>query len=138
MQNNLIKAIIKEPYKKAIVSEISNELKPLQDIVGGYIEVVPFPNVDGVDIIVNEEGKIHKLQGNLFLPEYQDCVVGTCVIASYNDEGDFKSLSDKQIKQVNDYIENFQIEKDYDLYDDFEILNEIMNRKMKELNSEME
>ena len=138
MEERKIKALIKEPYKTAVVSEIVDDLKALQKIVGGYIEVVPFPTVEGVDLIVNEEGKFQKLDGNIFLPHYDDCVVGTCIIASYNEEGEFESLSEKQIKQVNDYIKSFEIKEGYDLYKDFELLNTLMHKRMKELNSEME
>lgn len=138
MEERKIKVLIKEPYKTAVVSEIVDDLKALQKIVGGYIEVIPFPTIKGVDLIVNEEGKIEKLDGNIFLPYYDDCVVGTCIIASYNEEGEFESLTEKQIKQVNDYIKNFEIKEGYDLYKDFELLDIKMHKRMKELNSEME
>lgn len=137
MENQAIRVIIKEPYKKAVISEIKDNLKSLQEIVGGYIEDVPFPTVDGVDLIINEDGKIRKLAGNFFLPHYQDCVVGTCIIASYNDDDQFASLSDEQIKKVNKYINTFEIKDDYDLYEDFELLNSIMNKKMKEFDGEL-
>ena len=138
MQDKQLRVIIKEPYKEAKVGEIVDDLKDLQNIVGGYIEVLPFPTIKGVDIIANEDGKIRKLAGNIFLPQYEDCIVGTCIIAGYNNEGDFKSLTNKQLKQVSEYIKNFQIEKGYDLYKDYQVLDLIMKKRMKELNTEME
>lgn len=35
-----MRAIIKEPYKKAVIKEIEPGLKPLQNLVGGLIENV--------------------------------------------------------------------------------------------------
>lgn len=137
MEKQNIRVIIKEPYKKAFVSEISGNLKSLQNIVGGYIEDVPFPTVEKADLIVNEEGKINKSAGNFFLPHYKDCVVGTCIIASYNDSGEFASLTDKQIKQINKYLDTFSINDEYDLYEDFELLDHIMHNKMKQYDEEM-
>ena len=80
MEKRKIKVIIKEPNKDPVVSEIVDDLKTIQKIVGGYIEVVPFPNVKGVDLVVNEEGKLEKLPGNFFIPHYEDCIVGSCKI----------------------------------------------------------
>jgi len=136
MEKRKIKVIIKEPYKDPVVSEIVDDLKTIQKIVGGYIEVVPFPNVKGVDLVVNEEGKLEKLPGNFFIPHYEDCIVGSCMITGYNDEGEFASLADKQIEKVNKYIKTFEIPKEYDLYYDLDILQRIMNRKMKEFDKD--
>lgn len=51
-----ISVIIKEPGKKPRHTHISNTLKNLQNIVGGYIEVVRI--ADNAAFIVNEEGLI--------------------------------------------------------------------------------
>ena len=109
MEKRKIKVIIKEPNKPPQIIEIFNDLKSMQEIVKGYIEVVSFPTVKGVDLIVNEEGKLEKLPGNFFIPHYEDCVVGNCIMAGYNDEGDFISLTDKQIEKVNSYIKAFEL-----------------------------
>lgn len=138
MEKRKIKVIVKEPYKDAVVKEIVDDLKTIQGIVGGYIEVVSFPTVKGVDLLVNEEGKLDKLAGNFFIPHYEDCVVGACMITGYNDEGEFISLTDKQIEKANAYIKAFELGKEFDLYRDFEFLNRVMQRKMKEFNSEMD
>jgi hypothetical protein len=138
MQKQAIKVIIKEPYKEAVVSEIVDDLTTLRKIIGGYLEVVPFPTVKGVDIILDEEGKIKKLAGNFFIPHFKDCVVGTAIICSHTNDGEFASLSEKQIKQVNNYLKHFEIKKDFDLYKDFELLNAVMNKRMKEFNSDMQ
>jgi hypothetical protein len=46
------------------VIDIENKLEVIQDLVGGYIEYVNLSQ-DGVDMIVNEEGKIYNLDYNL-------------------------------------------------------------------------
>jgi len=132
-----IKVLIKEPYKEPIVKEIDNNLKSLQNIVGGYIECVPFPKVKGIDLIVNEEGKLDQLEGNFFLPHYQDCVVGTAIVASYNDDGEFTSLGESQIKKAKEYINYFKLEQGENLYRDFNLLNINAKLKMKSFDEEM-
>lgn len=131
-----IKVIIKEPYKTAVVTEIENTLETKQKIVGGLIECIPFPKNVGVDLIINEEGKLNKLDGNFFLPEYNDCIVGTAIIASYNSRGEFASLTDKQIKKSLKYIKNYELKQGEDLYKDFYSLFLKAELKIKSINEE--
>jgi len=46
------------------VIDIENKLEVIQDLVGGLIEYVDLSQ-DGVEMIVNEEGKIYNLDYNL-------------------------------------------------------------------------
>ncbi len=101
---NKIKAIIKQPYCKAYITEIENTLESYQKRVNGYIECVEMPNAEGIDIILNEEGKINGMQPNIYLPEYEDCVMGPIVIVGYDNKGRHKGLTDKQISIVMDYL----------------------------------
>ena len=89
--------------------EITNSLEDLQNIVGGYIEI-PFLSQKflehDIDIIINEEGKfiegmtpeiaVMKRGTNTIL----DLVMGNCVFASHDEEGNTISLNDKQTKIV--------------------------------------
>lgn len=89
--------------------EIGNNLEDLQNIVGGYIEI-PFLSQKflehDIDIIINEEGKfiegmtpeiaVMKKGTNTIL----DLVMGNCVFASHDEEGNTISLNDKQTKIV--------------------------------------
>lgn len=89
--------------------EIGNNLEDLQNIVGGYIEI-PFLSQKflehDIDIIINEEGKfiegmtpeiaVMKRGTNTIL----DLVMGNCVFASHDEEGNTISLNDKQTKIV--------------------------------------
>lgn len=89
--------------------EIGNNLEDLQNIVGGYIEI-PFLSQKflehDIDIIINEEGKfiegmtpeiaVMKKGTNTIL----DLVMGNCIFASHDEEGNTISLNDKQTKIV--------------------------------------
>lgn len=131
-QKKMIKVLIKEPYKEPYVKEIIDELKSFQEIVGGHIECVEMPGVKNVDIYVNDEGKLDKLAGNFWLPEYEDCVCGTCYMVGYEPEtGDNISITDNQIKKCLKYIETYKIPDGLDLYEDFYILNAFMQARFK-------
>lgn len=132
MKEKMIKVMVKRPYEKAEVIEIDNELKSWQEKVGGIIQVVSMPGIEEVDIICNDEGKLHALDGNFFLPEYEDCIVGTAVMVSYNDEGEFISLTDEQVKKATSYIEQYELKQGEDLYESFDELYSKAINKMKE------
>jgi hypothetical protein len=127
-----IKVLVKEPYKKAEVKEVEDELKTWQALVCGTIQVVSFPKANKIDIICNDEGKLLGLDGNFFLPEYEDCIVGTAVMVSYNDEGDFIGLNEEQIELAKSYIEEYELKQDEDLYDNYTSLYNKALNKMKE------
>ena len=87
--------------------EIDNTLEALQTEVGGYIEIpFLFENFynNGIDIIINEEGKfidglnieiavVH--QGKIV-----DIVFGNIVFASHDEEGNTIGLTEEQIDFV--------------------------------------
>lgn len=58
-----MRAIVKEPGRMPAIRNVSNELRALQDIVGGYIETLTFnPNCVA---ICNEEGRIRGMAPNI-------------------------------------------------------------------------
>lgn len=129
-ETKTLKILVKEPYKEPYVKEIEDKLENLQEIVGGYIECVGMPNMKNVDLYVNEEGKLDKADGNFWLPEYEDCVCGTCFMVGANTRtGENVSLTDKQIEDCKKYIKNYEIPVGFDLYEDFEILDLVMRKK---------
>lgn len=77
---------IKEPGLSPRHAKIKNDLKELQQIVGGYIEVVTMQNDAGTRfiLIINEEGKINGLDPNFWM--YGDLVVGPAIFAGENHE----------------------------------------------------
>lgn len=57
-----IKVLIKEPNKPCRMATIPNRLKALQEVVGGYVEVVQITT--DTAILCNEEGIINNLPFN--------------------------------------------------------------------------
>lgn len=76
-----IKVLVKDPGERARFLEIYNDLRTLQGIVDGYIEIV---TVDDVCVICNEEGKLRGMQHNIFYGGHD--FVGTIVMTGH--EGD--------------------------------------------------
>lgn len=89
--------------------EIGNNLEDLQNIVGGYIEI-PFLSQKflehDIDIIINEEGKfIEDLKPEIAVVREEtgtilDIVMGNCVFASHDEEGETIELNEEQKKIV--------------------------------------
>lgn len=130
-----LRVLVKEPYKEPYVKEIEGTLKSMQEIVGGYIECVEMPTVQGVDLYVNEEGKLEGQLGNFWLPEYEDCVVGTCFMVGFEPEtGLNNDITDRQIKQCKKYIDFFKLPRDKDLYFNFDELEVYMKGQVKKFN----
>ena len=130
---NKIKIMIKEPGQEPVIKEVDDNLKTFQEIVGGYIECVEMPGINNVDLYVNEEGKLDKLPGNFWLPEYEDCVCGTCYFVGFDPEtGDNVDISNKAVEFCKKYAKFFELPKGLDLYQDFYVLEAIMKHKYKE------
>lgn len=60
-------------------------LDELQELVGGYIELVPGEHTETYDVVVNEEGKLRGLEANPTATEYcgvtgLDTLVGNVLI----------------------------------------------------------
>lgn len=90
--------------------EIDNNLKTLQDIVGGYIQYVDISQ-DGLQMIVNEEGKLMDLEYNLGATLlfntthlYNDMILGNAIIVNTDDEGENKSITKEDIDTVKELI----------------------------------
>ena len=78
----IIRVIVKRPGESATDELIPNTLKALQELVGGYIEVVRV--FDDAVVICNEEGRIMGLPHNCEICGYG--FVGTIVIAGTRGE----------------------------------------------------
>jgi hypothetical protein len=93
---------------------IENTLEELQKIVGGYIEIPPLSRVfaeNGIDVIINEEGKfIEGLKPEIAILDSEtgrilDLVYGNCIFASHDEEGETVSLTEEQIKIVEEELD---------------------------------
>jgi hypothetical protein len=90
-----IQVVIVEPNKKPYAKIIENRLGAMNDIVGGYIEIVRMgrttPTGAELVITVNEEGKLMQLPLNRIIAGF-DTLVGTFFISAANMQGDNVSI----------------------------------------------
>lgn len=91
-----IKCLYIEPNKLPRDLEIDNQLEVFQELVGGDIECVYLQNKDDVVLICNEEGKINGMKWNRDIG--YDIIAGPfLVVGDDRENGEFKSLTDKQM-----------------------------------------
>ena len=93
-----MRVIFKEPGKEPRTMIVPNELKVLQDLVGGYIETLKI--ADNVVMIFNEEGKLLDLAPNFFVGAIADVILGPVIIAG-EDGDEFTSLSEDNITFIS-------------------------------------
>ena len=88
--------------------EIDNNLKALQEAVGGSIDAV-YPFADPVAIICNDDGKLRGLPLNRLLCDKNgnpyDVIAGTFFLTGVDGE-DFCSLTDDQVQELFTLYEN--------------------------------
>ena len=99
-ENKTLRILRVEPGKAPEEKEIGADLKSLQAEVGGMIECVYME--DGSILVCNEEGKLNGMAMNRRLAD--DIICGPFFIVGDDGEGDFTSLTDRQIA---DYKERF-------------------------------
>ena len=91
MKEDSIQVLKIEPGKAPKIVTIPNTLEAMQQMVGGYIEVIP---LDDVCLVYNEEGKLMGLPGSRRLGN--DVIAGTFFLAGDTPDGDFCSLTQEQ------------------------------------------
>ena len=103
----MMKIVVKNPNEAAEVREVEAlELRTMQEIVGGYVQMLPVEGID-VDLWCNEEGKLEGREPNIAIagPEgVFDIVVGTAFFAEGDDEGDEVGLGDDKVEMLLDAL----------------------------------
>lgn len=95
-----MKAILKEPGKKAEIIEIDNTLEVLQSLVGGWIEHISF--IEGVGLIVNEEGLLRDMTPNF---DYGwDVIVGPAVFVGETGE-EFTDITKDKEEKIMEFLQ---------------------------------
>ena len=108
MSDEKITVLVVEPMKDAYTKEICG-LKEMQELVGGYIQIVPLSDTEPVLAVMNEEGKLLDLPYNRALTDENgipyDIICGTFFIASEDGE-DIGSLTEDQIRRYKEKYDN--------------------------------
>lgn len=92
-----IRVLKVEPGKAPKAVEMDNTLRAMQEMVGGYIQLVPFEK--GACVVCNEDGKLIGLEVNRRFGH--DILVGTFFVAGDDGGEDFCSLTDEQIEKYS-------------------------------------
>lgn len=112
LEREMVKVIVKEVGKPAVIKEIGTTLKDYQNEVLGDIESIPFPGRDDIDIVINDMGKLNGMQPNLLIPEYGDIIMGRFFVIGVDEkECTWKSLTEEQAEEVLNYIEKYDFAK---------------------------
>lgn len=89
-----MRIILYEVGKEPVVKEIANELNPMKQIVGGWIET--FSQPDGIILVCNEEGKLIGLPMNRVM--FNEPIAGNFFLCRSDGE-EFADVTDDDIKQ---------------------------------------
>ncbi len=94
---NTVKVAVKKPGCGIEVIECADNLKTWQDIVGGWLEAVPFGS-NGIIMWCNEEGLLLQLPAN-FRMGY-NIIVGNVFFTRSDKEGEIASLNNSDIQAL--------------------------------------
>lgn len=94
-----LKILIVEPNKPPVISEIEDDYKAMQNVVGGLISSF-YPFDDNAFIFCNDEGKLIGLEGNRRIGE--TVLAGTFFIVGDGHDGECISLTDDQIQKYTE------------------------------------
>lgn len=83
---------------------IELDLKSMQSLVGGFIELTTHPALEGYIIVSNEDGMGQNLKLNVF------DIVGAFFITKAGDNGEFASLDDLDVQRIKIVWEEFYTE----------------------------
>lgn len=110
-----MRILVFKPFEEPYVEEIDGSLESMQEVVGGYIELL-YPHNDESVIVCNEEGKIKDLPWNRPIVDENgyiiDVMSGTFFICNAPaDSEDLTSITDEQIDYyTNKYGYTFTID----------------------------
>ena len=95
----MIKIVYKKPNEKPTIIEVENTLEEFQELVGGYIEVIPANDDRSILMIVNEEGKLQNLKNNILWMDHVS-IVGNVAFIQNGTDGEFHSLTDDMAEAI--------------------------------------
>ena len=98
-----LRVVIKEVGKNAKIELIENTLEAFQEVVDGYIEILPLNS--NLVIVLNEEGKLLDLETNITISNglAKDNLVGNILFVNTNNNlGTFESITDENLDFLED------------------------------------
>ena len=93
-----MRILYKQPGEDPRSMVIPNELKVMQQLVGGHIEMLRISD-NGI-LVMNEEGKLLGLEPNFYLGSIGDTIVGPVIVVGEDGE-DFASLPDDEAAEIS-------------------------------------
>lgn len=115
-----VRIVVKKIGEDAKVCVVKNELSSFQNIIGGLLEPVVFPEEnENIDIVCDDEGKIKGQAGNLYIPHYNEAIVGNCFFVGYDDDGNWISLTDEQVEKCLNFANKYKILPNEDIYNNY-------------------
>ena len=105
-----IRVLIIDPESGIREETVRNDLKTLQDLVGGKIEIVGY--IPGIVLIVDEEGKLKSKPLCRTMCTHTgirlDTLVGTVVVAGTDGE-EFRGLDDNELAELKKRLADLTI-----------------------------
>lgn len=95
-----IKVVFQSPGDISKVITIENDLKPMNELIGGYLETLTLSN--GLVLIMDEEGRLKGLPDNIRCAQY-GTIAGT-VFVTADEEEDFRSLTTEEIQSARAWL----------------------------------
>lgn len=106
-----VSMVLKKPQEKACVKLLGNELKDLQEAVGGLIQPIAIPRT-GLTILCNEEGKYMNLKPNIAFG--RDVIVGNILIVKMVSDGNIPGLTLEEQKIAKEIANKAALTEDLD------------------------
>lgn len=98
MKEEKIRGLMVEPNEYPKETVLKNELRDLQEAVGGLIDIIGLD--ENTCILLNDEGKLIGLEGNRRLGD--DIIAGTFYVCGNDAEGNLTSLNDADMKKYKE------------------------------------
>lgn len=93
-----MRILYKQPGQDPRSIVIPNELKVMQQLVGGYIETLRISD-NGI-LVMNEEGKLLGLEPNFYLGAIGDTIVGPVLVVGENGD-EFADLPEDEAEEIS-------------------------------------
>jgi hypothetical protein len=106
----MLKVVICHPHEAAHPIEIENDLRSMQELVGGFIETVNFVlGTNHYVLVCNENGKITGLEPNVILRinNHLDVIVGSLFVTKAKGDS-FINLNAANIKEVVAFLNDYE------------------------------